>query len=249
MSSENESSEALVETEPAPPSYKDTSVSHVSNNDDILETLLRIEGELKSSKQRIDKLEEENQALKHRLDQQGFDDLRADIIQLKRSRNEEKSKLVTLQTQISIPPIQFTLHQFSRMKRDDEQWYSPPFYTHPKGYKMCLKVYPSGDGPGKNTHILVSVRLMQGEFDSYLKWPFRGVVTVQLVNQEDDKKHFYDSLEFTDSTPNDTAGRVTASERAASGVGNPQFFPHSKLQPRYLKHDYIRLTVIRVDIR
>lgn len=256
MSSDNEpseinNSEDLDQVQTEPPSYEDVSENNQTSitTSDVLERLLKLEAELKTSQERITSLEKENKALKHRLDQQGFDGLRADMIQLKRSRNEEKSRLVTLQTHTSIPPFQSTLHKFSQMKRDNEQWYSPSFYTHPKGYKMCLKVYPNGDGPGKNTHVLVSVRLMQGEFDSYLKWPFRGSVSVQLLNQEEDKKHHVDTLEFMEGTPDSTAGRVTAGERATSGVGNPQFFPHSKLQPKYLKHDCLRFTVTKVEFK
>ena len=88
---------------------------------------------------------------------------------------------------------------------------------------------------------------MRGEFDGYLKWPFRGVVTVTLINQEEDKKHFSDVLEFGENAPDSAAGRVLEGEKAVSGVGNPEFFPHNKLQPRYLKHDCIRLMVSDVQ--
>lgn len=215
----------------------------------VLERLMRLEAQLKSGEERITALESENEALRKRVEQQRFDELRADILELKRSRKEEKVVLENLQSLTSIPPVQFTTHKFSQKKKDDEQWYSSPFYTHPQGYKMCLKVYPNGDGPGKNTHVLVSVRLMKGEFDSYLHWPFRGAITVTLLNQEEDKKHITDVLEFSGDAPGSAADRVRDGERAQSGVGNPQFFPHSKLQPKYLKHDCIRLVVNKVEIK
>ena len=215
----------------------------------VLQRLMSLETRLKSSESRIATLEAENKDLKTRLEQQGFDGLRVDILDLKRSRKEEKVLLETLQTQTFVPPLEFTIHKFSQKKRDDEQWYSSPFYTHPQGYKMCLKVYPNGDGPGKNTHILVSVRLMKGEFDSYLQWPFRGAITVTLLNQEEDKKHVVEILEFGSDAPDSAAGRVRDGERAQSGVGNPQFFPQSKLMPRYLKHNCIRLMVTNVHFK
>ena len=34
--------------------------------------------------------------------------------------------------------------------------FSLPFYTSKYGYKMCLRLYPLGDGMGKNTHFLLS---------------------------------------------------------------------------------------------
>ncbi len=213
----------------------------------IFERLLRLETQLKNSQERIAKLESENETLRIRLEQQGFDGLRADILELKRSRKEEKVLLENIHAQTAVPPLQFTIHKFSQLKKDNEHWYSTPFYTHPQGYKMCLKVYLNGDGPGKNKCLLVSARLMRGEFDSYLNWPFRGAVTVTLINQEEDKKHFSDILEFGEDAPDSAAGRVINGEKAQSGVGNPEFFPHSKLQPRYLKHDCIRLMVSDVQ--
>ena len=58
---------------------------------------------------------------------------------------------------------------------------------------MCLGVDTYGIGIGKGTHVSVFTCLMCGNFDSHLKWPFRGNVTIQLVNQLEDKKHHTDS--------------------------------------------------------
>ena len=72
---------------------------------------------------------------------------------------------------------------------DNDKWFPPPFYTHPNSYKVCLLVYVNGDGLGKGTHLSVHVCLMWGEFNNQLRWPFRGSVTIQLVNQEEDRDH------------------------------------------------------------
>ena len=57
----------------------------------------------------------------------------------------------------TVKPIgaEFTMTDFEEYKREDDFWYSPHFYTHPGGYKMCLKVIPSGDTDGKSTHLSV----------------------------------------------------------------------------------------------
>ena len=39
--------------------------------------------------------------------------------------------------------------------------YSPPFYTSPHGYRMCIRTYLNGDGIGKGTHISVFFVLMR----------------------------------------------------------------------------------------
>ena len=44
---------------------------------------------------------------------------------------------------------------------------------------------------------------MRGEFDSDLKWPFRGDITIQLLNQLEDKEHHTWTIPYTDKTPDD----------------------------------------------
>ena len=39
----------------------------------------------------------------------------------------------------------------------------------------------------QGTHVSVFTCLMRGEFDSHLKWPFRGDITIQLLNQLEDR--------------------------------------------------------------
>ena len=61
--------------------------------------------------------------------------------------------------------------------------FSIPFFTSRFGYKMCLRLYPLGDGAGKGTHMSLFMAMMQGEFDNLLQWPFTYKVTLMLVNQ------------------------------------------------------------------
>lgn len=61
--------------------------------------------------------------------------------------------------------------------------FSLPFYTSKYGYKMCLRLYPLGDGMGKNTHLSLFFVVMKSEYDSLLQWPFINKVTLTLINQ------------------------------------------------------------------
>ena len=61
--------------------------------------------------------------------------------------------------------------------------YSPPFYTSPHGYRMCVRTYLNGDGIGKGTHMSVFFVLMRSEHDSLLTYPFKQSVRFTLVNQ------------------------------------------------------------------
>ena len=62
--------------------------------------------------------------------------------------------------------------------------YSPPFYTSPHGYRICIRAYLNGDGSGRGTHISVFFVLMRSEQDNLLRWPFARPVTFTLINQD-----------------------------------------------------------------
>ena len=138
------------------------------------------------------------------------------------------------------------------VKKTDEEVYLPKFYTHHNGYKMCLCVDPNGDGDGEGTHVSIFTYLMEGSYDFNLKWPFRGQVTIQIVNQAGDHDHIEKIITYNDQTPDDTAARVTSGERSAGwGV---QFLAHSDLEynaakkTQYLKDNQLIIHVVKVEL-
>ena len=137
------------------------------------------------------------------------------------------------------------------VKQNDELVYLPTFYTHPHGYRMCVHVNPNGYGKANGTHVSIFTYMMQGPFDKYLKWPFRGAITVQIVNQVGDHDHMEMIIDYTDRTPDVSAGRVTGKLRA-DGWGFHQFIAHDKLQYnaerqiQYLKDNTLQIRVMKV---
>jgi len=146
-----------------------------------------------------------------------------------------------------------TLTNFEEMKRSNGEWYSPPFYTHPQGYKMCLAVCANGHGDGEGTHTSVYAYLMRGEFDDYLKWPFRGCVVIQLCNQLQDKFHHGHTIDFNETTDANIISRVTSGEKAERGWGPPTLIPHSDLNfnpinnCQYLKNNCLHFQIVAVE--
>ena len=147
------------------------------------------------------------------------------------------------------PPVTLTMTNFDVYKKDDIRWFSPPFYTHHCGYKMCLLVYSNGwpNTEWHGTHVSVSICLKRGEFDDDLKWPFRGDNEVSLIDQ-DEKRHYSLTIQFTDDTPDDSAGRVTEGNRAKRGTGFGGFISHNDLQPNYLKNNCLMFQITSVII-
>ena len=132
-------------------------------------------------------------------------------------------------TDMAVPPVTMVMRRFISWKMRGLPWFSPSFYSHIGGYKMCLRVDANGEGSGADTHMSVSVFLMRGEYDDNLVWPFRGDVTFHLVNRKADEGHVEWTAPFQEGDPDGIAGRVTEGERAPRGWGWDQFISHSAL--------------------
>ena len=165
------------------------------------------------------RLVKENQELRHNikaLNQRVVkenQELRQNVKELQQNMEELLHKQQSMENEVqqlvNYPGFPIDFH----VKQTDENLYSPAFYTHPHGYRMCVGVNPNGYGKANGTHISIFTHMMKGPFDDYLKWPFRGEITIQIVNQVGDHDHVEMIIPYTDKTPDDVAGRVTGKER------------------------------------
>ena len=154
---------------------------------------------------------------------------------------------------VFIPPPAIIMTNFSQHKRACDPWYSPPFYSHIGGYKMCLRVDANGNGPGAGTHLSVFVYLMRGEYDDDLLWPFRGDIKFQLCHRRKDTGHIEYTLDYDDDV-NDVAERVTEGDRAHNGWGS-DIIPHTALcydvskNTDYLVNDSLKFRVTAIKLK
>lgn len=155
----------------------------------------------------------------------------------------------------SVPPFYFTLDNYSHYKKNSLKWFSPAFYSHPNGYKMCIGVDAAGSSVGEGTHVSVLVYFLRGEFDNELKWPFRGTVNIWLLNERLDSNHFTKSIEFDDDVTLVDSGRVEGHFERSAGYGAPLFLEHSQLghdqtkDCEFLKFNRLRFLVQSIKLR
>ena len=117
---------------------------------------------------------------------------------------------------------------------------SPSFYTSVSGYRCLAKLYLTGDGVAKGTHVSLFLVLQRGEFDAVLAWPFRQKVTFTLMDQEDAGRSYQDA--FTpDPTCASSFGRPQRETNVPAGI--IKFFPLDKLA-RYVKDDTLFVKVV-----
>ena len=167
--------------------------------------------------------------------------------------DERMQALVVVKTNPDFltPPSMFAIDNFQERQRADESWYSPLFYSHESGYKMCLRVYPNGDSDVKGTHLSIYIGLVPGEFDDLLSWPYCGSVTIHILNQQRSLFHISKRIELT------TAANLKNRQRPdpkkiidpshAIYWGYRQFAALKDLRGEFLKDNCLQLRVWKVD--
>ena len=241
-------------------------------NDELLNHILKqgsqmkvLEQQLfscKSDGQILHQLVEEKRHLEWRISQ--VETRNADLkrqvndlnLKLEVTSEDLKEKVKELNSKLkAIPPcactcvVELTVMKYARHKKDGDKWYSKPFYSHAQGYKMCLEVVANGWATATGTHLSVYIHLMCGEFDEILKWPFRGDITVQLLNQESDGGCCTRVISYSKDTLEVCTSRVSERERFARGHGFRFFIPHSYLEQEYLKNDCLKFRIQKVVLK
>ena len=143
--------------------------------------------------------------------------------------------------------IKICVPGYSQKKIAKEIYHSAPFFTVPNGYVMNFRVDTNGYGVGEGTHVSVYTELLKlPHREDQLKWPFRGTVAFELLNQLADDKHKKYVVEYIDNSH----------ARPGGGWGCHCFIPHSDLphnpatKTQYLAADdtlYFRVTVQEKD--
>ena len=80
------------------------------------------------------------------------------------------------------PQVSFTITDFEIECKNDSVLFSPPFYSHGGGYKMCLVVYCNGCSEAKGNFLTVLVSVLKGKYDNHLEWPLNCTVAIEIKN-------------------------------------------------------------------
>ena len=138
----------------------------------------------------------------------------------------------------------FKLTGFEGIKSENEIFYSPSFNTCPE-VLMTIGVMPNGHGTSNGNYISVFPTVLQDdEYYEYEARPFQGTITLELLNQLENKNH---------STRIILSGDLGNEDRWVFKMHT--FIPHSQLghnpakNTQYLKDDtlYFRLSVDTPD--
>ena len=153
----------------------------------------------------------ENQALKQEIAQikKESEAQKREIETTKKAQEQQQREMKQLKEQSGvlescanpIPPFYFTFNNFNHAKKENDRLFSTPFYSHRGGYKLAIDLYPNGFGNGKGSHVALGIVIVRGEYDDKLKWPFRGVITLQLLNYQSQSWTYETTIKFDDNLP------------------------------------------------
>ena len=107
-------------------------------------------------------------------------------------------------------------------------------------------MYPNGVVDGNGTHLSLYVAIARGEYDDQLKWPFNGVVTIEMFNWKTKKWEFTRRISLDDRVP--IHGRGRAVDCITGGVqGHSRWTSLAELA---VKHGgVVRFKVTKVELK
>ncbi|XP_065887532.1 TNF receptor-associated factor 2-like [Dysidea avara] len=108
-----------------------------------------------------------------------------------------------------VVPVIVKVSEYTKKKSDKVKWYSDSFYTHHKGYKMCLLV-DVGGWSTRSGYLTVHLFLMKGPYDDQLRWPLKGHCEMKLLNQISNSEHHLGNGRHK----GDAHERITSGERS-----------------------------------
>ena len=203
--------------------------------------------ETKQQESKIERLKSQIAMLEHRVEQQ---------LQCIKQYKTQFDTLIPELNRVVGPtfgsPFDIEMAGFEESKTAGEDWYSIPFYSHIGGYRMCLRVSAGGHGNGRGTHVSVFIYFACGKCDDQLRWPFRGDITIQLLNQRRDEGHLMSTIKFRNAVSDAYAGRVIGQSRAARGWGYHKFVAHAELRTEdreYLKDDCLKFQITKAIVK
>lgn len=132
--------------------------------------------------------------------------------------------------------------------KDGLELVSPPFYTSQYGYKLQASMFLNGNGPGEGTHVSVYIKVLPGDYDALLKWPFAHSITFTLFEQGTINCGGQGGVaESFVPDPSWTNFQRPSHEPDSLGFGFPKFIAHEMLTRRsFIKDDTVFLRV-KVD--
>ena len=113
-------------------------------------------------------------------------------------------------------------------------------------------MFANGFGDHEGSHVSMFVRLMKGENDQYLQWPFKGDITIRLLNWKEDKQHVEKIIQFNESIDIECRSRVIEGERAPGWgldlISHDNLHLDQENNRAYLRNDTLCIEIHKITL-
>ncbi|XP_052120968.1 TNF receptor-associated factor 4 isoform X2 [Frankliniella occidentalis] len=141
----------------------------------------------------------------------------------------------------------YTLKMSEAKTKEGMELVSPPFYTSQYGYKLQASVFLNGNGAGEGTHMSVYIKILPGEYDALLRWPFAHSVSFTLFDQSSVPEKACNIVESFIPDPTWKNFQRPSKEPDSLGFGFPRFASHEVLKKRHFIKDNTIFLRVKVD--
>ena len=120
-----------------------------------------------------------------------IDTLEKELKELNKEIEDQRTELMPIRnksrTHMHAPPYDVILGSYHWKKIYRGLIVTKNLYTHPGGYQYTMWVWPNGCQNGEGTQLSLEIRAHNGESFSQLKFPAMFTITLQLLNQHEDR--------------------------------------------------------------
>ncbi|XP_077300538.1 TNF receptor associated factor 4 isoform X3 [Arctopsyche grandis] len=131
--------------------------------------------------------------------------------------------------------------------KDGMELVSPPFYTSQYGYKLQASLFLNGNGAGESTHMSMYIKILPGEYDALLRWPFSHSVSFTLFDQTPCTEKACNIVESFIPDPTWKNFQRPSREPDTLGFGFPRFVSHEMIKKGHFVKDDVMFLRIKVN--
>lgn len=165
---------------------------------------------------------------------QKYDELHSRFLAVERANSSLAKMMKNLEQSLMDKSARFyngefcwSISQFSQYRQKLEAGessilHSPPFYTSPWGYKICIRANIDRNS-GNGQHLSLFIHFMKSSNDAFLTWPFSGRFTICVVDQNPDVSRRVHMVETLEANPNLAAFQRPTTPRNYKGFGYVDF--------------------------
>lgn len=144
-------------------------------------------------------------------------------------------------------PIQNWIEKLRAAKNEEThscRLLSSPYYISHPGYRVCIEAFPNGTQAGKGNHLSIFLKLLKGQYDDDLPWPFRLKYSMSVLDQQEQGHNVVKEINPMEEN-DDTPFQRPLGDRNP-GRGWAQFISHLNLWTRYYVRDDV--VVVQLDV-